>query len=37
VGLSLVRNLVESHGGKVMAASEGPGLGSQFSIHLPLS
>jgi PAS domain S-box-containing protein len=37
VGLTLVRRLVELHGGRVFADSEGPGHGSQFTIVLPLS
>jgi signal transduction histidine kinase len=36
VGLTLVRNLVEMHGGKVTAHSNGPNLGSQFIVRLPL-
>jgi PAS domain S-box-containing protein len=36
IGLSLVRALVELHGGKVEAKSEGPGRGSEFIIQLPL-
>jgi CheY-like chemotaxis protein len=35
VGLSLVRKLVEMHGGTVSAASPGPERGSEFSIRLP--
>jgi two-component system, chemotaxis family, CheB/CheR fusion protein len=37
VGLTLVRGLVERHGGHVHAHSAGPGQGSEFSVHLPLS
>ena len=36
IGLTLVRNLVEMHGGTVEAKSEGPGQGSEFTIWLPL-
>jgi PAS domain S-box-containing protein len=35
LGLSIVRNLVERHGGTVSAHSEGPGKGSEFVVHLP--
>ncbi|XHS77377.1 sensor histidine kinase [Burkholderiaceae bacterium UC74_6] len=37
IGLSLVRELVEAHGGGVMACSAGPGCGSQFTVALPIS
>ena len=37
IGLALVKNLVELHGGSVEAHSEGQGRGSQFVVHLPLS
>jgi signal transduction histidine kinase len=37
IGLALVRQLVQMHGGTVTAASEGPGKGSEFLIRLPLS
>ncbi|HXK16448.1 MAG TPA: PAS domain-containing protein, partial [Polyangiaceae bacterium] len=37
VGLTLVRGLVELHGGSVAAYSEGEGRGSEFSVRLPLS
>jgi len=35
LGLTLVRRLVEMHGGRVEAASAGPGFGSAFTIRLP--
>ena len=35
VGLSLVQTLVELHGGRVEARSDGLGTGSEFSVHLP--
>jgi CheY-like chemotaxis protein len=36
IGLTLVRTLVELHGGKVHARSDGRGRGSEFEITLPL-
>jgi len=36
IGLALVRNLVDMHGGVVSASSDGPGRGSRFEIRLPL-
>jgi PAS domain S-box-containing protein len=37
VGLALVRRIVELHGGRVQARSEGPGRGSEFSVRIPRS
>jgi signal transduction histidine kinase len=36
VGLALVRTLVELHGGTVSAVSEGPDLGSEFTVRVPV-
>lgn len=37
IGLALVRQLVDLHGGTVTAHSQGPGHGSRFAIRLPLA
>lgn len=36
IGLTVVRELVEAHGGKVTGVSEGSGMGSEFVVTLPL-
>ena len=36
IGLTLVRKLVELHGGSVQALSPGPGKGSEFIVRLPV-
>jgi signal transduction histidine kinase len=36
IGLNLVRGLVELHGGRVEAHSDGPGKGSEFVVRLPI-
>jgi CheY-like chemotaxis protein len=37
IGLTLVRSIVELHGGRVEAASGGVGQGSSFTVRLPMS
>ncbi|HYX83208.1 MAG TPA: PAS domain S-box protein [Gemmatimonadales bacterium] len=36
IGLTLVRGVVEFHGGRVEAKSDGPGAGSEFVVTLPV-
>jgi signal transduction histidine kinase len=36
IGLCLVKQLVEMHGGHIEARSEGPGKGSEFVVRLPV-
>ncbi len=37
IGLTVVRSLLEKHGGSVEARSDGPGLGSEFVVRLPIA
>jgi CheY-like chemotaxis protein/two-component sensor histidine kinase len=37
LGLAIVRSIVQLHGGTVSASSAGPGLGSEFTVRLPLA
>lgn len=36
IGLTMVKRLVEMHGGSVVARSSGPGQGSEFIVRLPV-
>jgi signal transduction histidine kinase len=37
IGLTVARTLVELHGGRIEAQSEGPGRGSAFTVRIPLA
>ena len=37
IGLTLVRSLVDSHGGRVEAHNLGPGAGTEFVVYLPVA
>lgn len=37
IGLTIARHLTEAHGGRLWAASEGPGKGSTFTFTLPIA
>lgn len=37
IGLTLVKRLIELHGGSVEARSDGPGKGAEFIVSLPIS
>jgi CheY-like chemotaxis protein/anti-sigma regulatory factor (Ser/Thr protein kinase) len=36
LGLSIVRHIVELHGGEITVYSDGPGLGAKFTVKFPL-
>jgi signal transduction histidine kinase len=36
IGLAIVKDVVELHGGSVQVRSDGPGKGSEFTVGLPL-
>jgi diguanylate cyclase len=36
IGLAVVHELIEAHGGAVVARSRGENLGSEFSVTLPI-
>jgi signal transduction histidine kinase/ActR/RegA family two-component response regulator len=36
LGLSIVRHIVELHGGEISVYSDGPGLGAKFTVKFPL-
>ena len=37
LGLSITYQIIEEHGGKIIAHSDGPGFGSEFRVCLPLA
>ena len=37
LGLAICRGIVEAHGGRIRAESDGPGLGAKFSFTLPIA
>ena len=36
IGLAIAKALADAHGGRITAASDGPGTGTTFTITLPL-
>src|SRR5262249_17837537 len=37
IGLALAKRLAEMHGGRIEASSDGIGMGSQFTVYLPIA
>ena len=37
IGLAIVKDLVTLHGGSVQVRSDGPGMGSEFTVRMPLA
>jgi PAS domain S-box-containing protein len=37
LGLTIVRTIVEMHGGRTVVHSDGPGKGAKFVVHLPIA